>query len=127
MALILLRTKWNNEAFKGMVESPTNRRKATQEAFRTIGWELRDIYLCVASETWHILAEGDPSKMIQAEKYICSISRPMALNAERFISSRSFPLNLPVVKPLIPSAENRLRNIMVAISLFLVNLNALMR
>ena len=45
MALILLRTKWNNEAFKGMVASPTNRRKATEEAFQTIGWKLRDIYL----------------------------------------------------------------------------------
>ncbi len=67
MALILLRTKWNNEAFKGMVASPTNRRKATEEAFQTIGWKLRHIYLCIASETWHILAEGDPSKMIQAE------------------------------------------------------------
>ena len=67
MALILLRTKWSNEGFKGMVTSPSNRRKATEEAFKTIGWKLRDIYLCLGSETWHILAEGDPSKMIQAE------------------------------------------------------------
>ncbi len=50
-----------------MVASPSNRRKATEEVFKTIGWKLMDIYLCLVSDTWHILAKGYPSKMIQAE------------------------------------------------------------
>ena len=67
MALIMMRTQFNEAGFKGIASDPRNRREAATAGFKRMGWELRDIYYLPATNQWMLIAEGDPKKMVAAE------------------------------------------------------------
>ena len=67
MALIMMRTQFNEAGFKGIASDPRNRRKAAVLGFKQIGWELKDMFYLPATTQWMMIAEGDPKKMVAAE------------------------------------------------------------
>ena len=67
MAIILMKTRYKGISFQGMVSDPTDRREATQDAFRQFGWTLRDMFWVPSTAEWLILADGDPEMIITAE------------------------------------------------------------
>ena len=67
MALIMMRTQFNEAGFKGIASDPRNRRKAAALGFKQSGWVLTDMFYLTATTQWMMIAEGDPKKMVAAE------------------------------------------------------------
>ena len=67
MALIMMRTQFNEAGFKGIVSDPRNRREAAAAGFKRMGWELKEMYYLPATTQWMMIAEGDPKAMVAAE------------------------------------------------------------
>ena len=44
MATILLRFRYSEAAFKGLVDNPTNRREAVRGVLAEMGWDLVEAY-----------------------------------------------------------------------------------
>ena len=67
MALIMMRTQFNEAGFKGIASDPRNRREAAAAGFKRMGWELKEMYYLPATTQWMRIAEGDPKAMVAAE------------------------------------------------------------
>ena len=67
MALIMIRTQFNEAGFKGIASDPRNRREAAAAGFKRMGWELKEMYYLPATTQWMMIAEGDPKAMVAAE------------------------------------------------------------
>ena len=67
MALIMMRTQFNEAGFKGIASDPRNRREAAIAGFKRMGWELRDMFYLPATTQWMVIAEGDPKTVVAAE------------------------------------------------------------
>ncbi len=67
MALIMMRSQYNEAGFKGTASDPTNRREAGAAGFKRMGWELKEMYYLPATAQWVMICEGDPKKMVAAE------------------------------------------------------------
>ena len=71
MALIMMRTQFNEAGFKGTASDPTNRREAGAAGFKRMGWELKEMYYLPATAQWVMICEGDPKKMVAACERPC--------------------------------------------------------
>ena len=49
MALIMMRSQYNEAGFKGTASDPTNRREAGAAGFKRMGWELKEMYYLPAT------------------------------------------------------------------------------
>ena len=67
MALIMMRTQFNEAGFKGIASDPRNRREAAAAGFKRMGWELKEMYYLPATAQWMMIAEWDPKAMVAAE------------------------------------------------------------
>ena len=67
MALIMMRTQFNEAGFKGIASDPRNRREAAAAGFKRMGWELKEMYYLPATTQWMMIAKGDPKAMVAAE------------------------------------------------------------
>ena len=67
MGTYLIKAKYTAEAFKGMLESPSDRAGAYRELADAVGIEVREIFFSLSSSEIVILADGDKEQMAISE------------------------------------------------------------
>ena len=67
MALMMLKTRYNEEGFRGFAADPNNRRDAAREGLARLGWKLKEMYFLPSSAEFMVIAEGNPEKAILVE------------------------------------------------------------
>ena len=67
MGTYLIKAKYTTEAFKGMLESPSDRAGAYCELADAVGIEVREIFFSLSSSEIVILADGDKEQMAISE------------------------------------------------------------
>ena len=101
MALILVKTRYNSEGFRGIANDPSDRRAASEAGFAAANWQLRDMYFLPSSSEWLMIVEGDPENMVAMEVSIMSSGAfeyahcEVIVTPEAFLAKLSRRANLP--------------------------------
>ena len=90
MALILVRTRYNSEGFRGIANDPSDRRAASEAGFAAANWQLRDMYFLPSSSEWLMIVEGDPENMVAMEVSIMSSGAFEYAHCEVIVTPEAF-------------------------------------
>ena len=90
MALILVKTRYNSEGFRGIANDPSDRRAASEAGFAAANWQLRDMYFLPSSSEWLMIVEGDPENMVAMEVSIMSSGAFEYAHCEVIVTPEAF-------------------------------------
>ena len=62
MALIMMRSQYNEAGFKGIATDPSNRREAGAADLKRMGLNRKKMYYLPATAQWVMICEGDQKK-----------------------------------------------------------------
>jgi uncharacterized protein with GYD domain len=80
MSLYLVRGKYSNAAFKGMVDSPQDREAAARKLFTAVGVDMQSVYFSVSTAEIVAIAEGSAESMAAVEMVTMSTGTFTAKN-----------------------------------------------
>ena len=81
MGLYLVKGKYSNAAFKGMVDSPQDREAAARKLFAAVGIEMQSTYFSVSSAEIVVIAEGIAESIAAVEMVTMSAGTFTGLEA----------------------------------------------
>ena len=89
MSLYLVKGKYSNAAFKGMVDSPQDREAAARKLFAAVGVDMQSVYFSVSSAEIVVIAESSAESMAAVEMVTMSTGTFTSFEGIEIIDSKS--------------------------------------
>ena len=89
MSLYLVKGKYSNAAFKGMVDSQQDREAAARKLFAAVGVDMQSVYFSVSSAEIVVIAESSAESMAAVEMVTMSTGTFTSFEGIEIIDSKS--------------------------------------
>ena len=105
MSLYLVKGKYSNAAFKGMVDSPQDWEAAARKLFTAVGVDMQSVYFSVSTAEIVAIAEGSAESMAAVEMVTMSTGTFTSFEGIEIIDSKSMTAAMETANKVVSAYQ----------------------